>query len=147
MTNDGIAAQDGCTGIYDYVIFQRRMALPFSIFFVHTQCPKRNPLVQLYMVSNDRRFADHNTRTVIDAKVFSYRSAGMDINTCLTMGMFGDDARNTLNAQQMKFVGDAVRGYRIEPRIRLDNLTPAFCRRIAFVHGGYILLNFFEGSR
>src|SRR5687768_12594730 len=86
------------------------------------------------MITDDRSFPDHDSRSMVDAKVFTYFCTRVYINTGPTMRVFGDYSRNTLHAQVMNLMSNTVRRDGIEARVCTDHLAPALCCRITFVH-------------
>ena len=84
------------------------------------------------MLANNRRFADDNTRTMIDEKVLANLRPGVDFDTRLAVGILGHDAGNNGNLHLVQNMGNAVNGNGKQTGIRENNLRLALCRRIPF---------------
>ena len=69
-----VVLDDGMTGYVEHI--------PVSVF-LETLGTQRHTLIERHMVSNNRRFANNNTSTMIYGKVFAYLRTRMDVNACL----------------------------------------------------------------
>src|SRR5262249_48332552 len=112
LPNDGVAAQDGGSGINHDIVFYRRMALLTAnelAFLVHceTACAKRHTLVQLDVIANDCRFSNDNTRSMINEKPAADVCTGMNIDSCYRVSVFGHDPRQQRHSLNMQFMCDS----------------------------------------
>ena len=69
-----VVLNDGMTGYVEHV--------PVGVFLEAFRT-QRHILIERHMVSNNRRFANNNTSTMIYGKVFAYLRTRMDVNACL----------------------------------------------------------------
>ena len=90
---------------------------------------------------------DHNTCSVIDAKVISNAGGRMDVYTGLAMGMFRNDTGYPLYTEAMQGMRHTVGSNCIEAGIRLDYFTFALGCGITFIHGYNIAIEFVKDLR
>ena len=117
--NDGVmtysdTTKDGGVGIDRDVIFQDRVTrdvFGLAIFIVfevlRTEC---NTLIQDDMRANDGRFADDNTRSVVNTEIVSYLRCRVNIYSCAAMRQFRQHTRNTRHAELVQHMGGTVSG-------------------------------------
>ena len=96
--------QNLCAGAHHNIIFQRWMT--FSLFFSGTA--KRNPLIQCYIISDDRSFSDDHTCSMIDKKSLSNCCTRMDLNPCLTRCSLRNPACPEIMLFQVKLMRHSV---------------------------------------
>ena len=70
---------------------------------------------------------------MVDEEIFADGSTGMDVDSCLAVGIFRHDAWNKRNFEKKQFVCDAVDEYRIKSRIWIDYLVLVVSRRVTVV--------------
>lgn len=91
-------------GAHHNIIFQRWMT--FSLFFSGTA--KRNPLIQCYIISDDRSFSDDHTCSMIDKKSLSDRCSRMNLNPGLTRCSLRNPACPKIMLFQVKLMRHSV---------------------------------------
>ena len=138
MSDDCLAAQDRCVGVHDNPILDRRMAFHAADKVSvgvggKAQRAQGDALVQLHMIANLARFADHDARAMVDEEVVADRRAGMDVDSRFLVCPLGHHAWNERHAQPMQFVRQAVDRYGPESRIAENHFVQALARRVAVI--------------
>ena len=103
-TTNGDASQNGGVGIDNDVVFQNWM--PWDAFDGLTVGIKRetfgsqrNALVELHVIADDARLANHHTRTMVYRKVTADLSSRVNVDTRLAVCHLRNDARYEGHAQ------------------------------------------------
>src|SRR5690606_24471554 len=87
---DGIAAENCCICINGNIIFHCRMPFNIGLVFMHVYCSQSNSLIYFNIVPNNTCLPYYNTGSVVNYKAAAYPRGRMDINSCTTVGVFGD---------------------------------------------------------
>src|SRR5260221_14260118 len=93
-----LAAQNGVIRVHRspilsvWVSFTARFDAALIIFLEASRA-QRNPVIKFYVVPNNAGFADDDTGAMIDEKIITDLSAGMNIDSCPTVGPLGHNPR------------------------------------------------------
>ena len=99
---------------------------------------ERHALIEPHVVADDARFADHDTRTVVDAEIFADLGTGVYVDARGRVGRLGDQPREDRHAELQQGVREAVVGHGYEGRIAKDHLLVARGRRVAVEDGLHV---------
>ena len=113
VADDGITTQDGCVGIDDYIVFNRRMTFDVlygAAVFVEgeTLCAEGNPLIDFHVIADSRSFSDDDSGGVVYEESVADFGSGMDINAGLGMCPFTHYARYDGYIQPVEFMCQSV---------------------------------------
>src|SRR4029450_12939368 len=79
--DDRLAPENGGTGIDGHVVLDGRMPLRAATHLgvaLEAERTERDPLVDLHVIPDDRRLADHDPRAVVDEERLADSCPGMD---------------------------------------------------------------------
>ncbi|MNR56576.1 hypothetical protein D3C85_1771750 [compost metagenome] len=64
--------------------------MPFDegFLFFYTQSTQCNTLIDLNIVTNDSRFANYDSGSMVDGKIITYLCSGMNFDTGFDMSIF-----------------------------------------------------------
>jgi hypothetical protein len=130
-TDDGLAAEDGCVGVDDDVVLDRRMALVRRQRLGDRERAQGHSLVELHVVADLGRFADHDAGAVVDDDRMAERRAGVDVDAGPLVRPLGQHARQDGHAQLVEPMGDAMDGDGQEAGVGQDDLVDALGRGVA----------------
>ncbi len=102
-----------------------------QLSFSRRQRPQRHALIQLYIVSDLRRFSNYDAGTMIDKKIFSDHRARINIDTGSTVRIFRHNARNKRHLPDIQLMCHPVHKDRKHARIGRNDLLSALCSRIS----------------
>ena len=125
VSDHGVAAQNGASGIDDHVVFDGRMALLAAEILGDERSSEGYSLVDFYVVSDDGGLSDDDAGAVVDVEMCSDTGSGVDVDPRAAVGILGDDPGQDRNAQTVHDVGDAVDHHGIKARITQDDLFDA----------------------
>ena len=98
VVTDGNTAKDRGIGVNGDVVLDNRVARHVEDIAIgivlETLGTKRHTLIQSDMITYNTCFADDDTSTMIDGKIFANLCARVDIDTRLGMGQFSNDTGN-----------------------------------------------------
>ena len=92
---------------------------------------KRDAVVNLHMIADDARLADHRACAMVDKEVRSDPRARMQIHAGPRVRPLGHNARDERDVTLVELVRDALHRDRLHERIRHDDLLSAQRRRVA----------------
>src|SRR6187431_3192882 len=98
-----------------------------SFPFFYTQSPKRNPLVYLYIIPYNGRFANYNSCSVIYSKIIPYFGAGMNFYTGYIMCIFRNSTRQQFQILFPYLMRETINGNGKKPGIGIKNFLQRFC--------------------
>lgn len=124
-----ITTQYGSTGIDGHMVFYGRMPLLAGLVLGYIQGAQCHPLVQFYMIPDDRGLSNHDPRTMIDKKGVAYPGRRMNIDTGLAVGMLGKKPRQYFDFLLPELMRQAVNGRGIKNRDRSAVLLRSTGRR------------------
>jgi hypothetical protein len=111
---------------------------PALIIFLEAPRSQGNPMIELYMVTDNAGFSDDDTSSVIDKEIVTDLGAWMNIDPGSAMGPLGHNPREQWQLHQVKGVGDALNSDRLDTRIANDYFLVALTCRIALICRFYI---------
>src|SRR5688500_1982823 len=94
VADDRFAAEDRCAGINHNTVFERGVPFAFGVGFAHAEGSEGDALIKFYMFADPGGLSDHNTRTVVDAKMIADTGGRMDVDTGFTVCLLGKHAWN-----------------------------------------------------
>ena len=99
--NDGLAAEDRCTGVDRNIILDRWMSAHIAqlLTTLGRERTERHALIQLDMFPDDRCLTDYDTGSVINKEIFADRGTRMDIDTGLRVCLLRHHTRNQRHIQ------------------------------------------------
>ena len=134
----GDASEDRSIGIDGDVVLDNGVAWHVqhvALFVVlETLGTKGNTLIESDVVADNAGFTDNDTRTMVDGEIFANLCSRMNVDTCLGVGLFGNDARNDGDFQLMQLMGNAVVRHRVHHRVAEDDLAVVRCGRVVVEH-------------
>ena len=136
MPNHGAPAQNSGVRVNDDAVFDRRMPLVAANQLAigvrwKAECAQGNSLIQLYVLANFARFADHDAGAVINEEVFTDGCSRIDVDPGLLVSPFGHHARNKRHTQSQQFMRNSVNSRRFEPWITENDLIGRVASGIA----------------
>src|SRR5262249_21675532 len=125
FTHYGLSAQDGRTGIYDYVVFYRGMALraayKLARFVLREgERSERHALIEFNVIADHGGFAYNDSRAVIDEEAAAYCGIRVNVDARQAVGMLGHYARNERHCRFGEKMSGTVDHNRIDAGIRED---------------------------
>ena len=86
LSDDGLSAEDGGIGVDGHVVLHVGMALVFldhlaAFVLGKTARTKSNAMIQLHIISDHKRFSDHDSGAVIDEEVGADAGSRMGIDS------------------------------------------------------------------
>src|SRR5664280_1551789 len=94
----GVAAEDGRVRIEHGAVLNGRVALRAGCGLRHGERAQRDALVELDVVADHCRLADHDPGAVIDAERPADRGPGMDVDAGPRVGHLGEEPRQDRDA-------------------------------------------------
>ena len=127
-------AQNGSVRPDHDVIPNRRVALSGT----QTRASEGNALVQRHVVADLGRRADQDAHAVIDEEPAPDGGRRVDLDTGRKAHDVRKKTRQQRNAHAIEKVDDAVRGDRVEPGIRQNDIERTACCRIFFDRNAHV---------
>ena len=109
IANFCVTSKNGCVCIYNNIIAD--IGVTLDIFngcavFVKLKafCTESNALINFNVVSNCCGFADNDTCTMVNEKIFANSCTCVNINTCFLVGIFRHNTGNKRNLKGIKLM-------------------------------------------
>ena len=140
MADHRLAAQDRRVGVHHHLVLQRRVSLHAADDLAgavarERQGAQRHTLVELDVLADVARLADHHPRAVVDEEPRTDPRPRMDVDARLRVGVLGHHPRDVRDPEGQELVGDPVDGDRLQARVAEDDLVVAPGGRVATVGG------------
>ena len=97
------------------------------------QCAQGDTLVELHMIADHGGLTNDDARAMVDEEVFTYRSAGMDVDAGYAVGMLCHHSGQHRNAQGVEHMGQAVNHNGKQAGIGEDDLISTGGRRVSVI--------------
>ena len=142
-TPDGDTSQYSAVAVYDDVILEYRMAvnaldgIPLHVKR-EASGTKGHPLIELYMIPDDARGANHHACAMVYRKVVTYSGGRVYVDASLAMSHLRDYTRYERYTQQMQSMSYTVAADSAYGWIAADDLAIACGCRVAIIRSHHI---------
>ena len=152
ISDMGVASEDGCSGVYNDVVADIRVALDALnesavVVGLKALCAEGNMLVELNVLSDGGGLAYDHAGAVVYKEILAYGSPRMDIYPGLGMGKLRHHSRHDRNTHHIELMGYAVNADSLKGRICKDDLVSADGRRIPLISCLDVSIEIFQHLR
>ena len=142
VVSDGDASQDAGIAVDCNVIFDDGMtryvehvALCVFLETLRTEC---HALIEGYVVTDNGCLTDDDTCAVVDGEIFANLCTRVDIDACLGVCQFGNDARYDGHVQSVELIGNAIVCHCTCYGIAEYDFSVVGCGGVVVEHGLYV---------